>query len=130
VHRILCTSDLSAAERAGDDGREPLGPLDNRAQPVHQTFQDALLGVVIAIADSNPPHPFPNFVYVLSGTLTLRDKASGKTRVVHRGQAVGESVDDIHRGESGDEPTVLLITCAGTSGVPISVPAKGEKAEY
>jgi quercetin dioxygenase-like cupin family protein len=85
---------------------------------------------VIAIADSNPPHPFPNFVYVLSGTLTLRDKASGKTRVVHRGQAVGESVDDIHRGESGDEPTVLLITCAGTSGVPISVPAKGEKAEY
>src|SRR5580704_9269990 len=28
-------------------------------------------------------HPFPNSVYVLSGTLTLRDKASGKTQVVH-----------------------------------------------
>jgi len=75
-------------------------------------------------------HPFPNVVYVLSGTLTLRDKASGKTQVVHQGEAVGESVDDIHRGESGDEPTVLLITYAGTPGVPTSIPAKGEKPEY
>jgi quercetin dioxygenase-like cupin family protein len=75
-------------------------------------------------------HPFPNVVYVLSGTLTLHDKASGKTQVVHQGQAVGESVDDVHRGESGNEPTVLLITYAGTPGVPTSVPAKGEKPEY
>ena len=75
-------------------------------------------------------HPFPNVVYVLSGTLTLHDKASGKTEVVHQGEAVGESVDDIHRGESGDEPTVLIITYVGTPGVPTSVPAKGEKAEY
>ena len=75
-------------------------------------------------------HPFPNVVYVLSGTLTLRDEASGKTQVVHQGQAVGESVDDVHRGESGNEPTVLLITYAGTPDVPTSVPAKGEKAEY
>ena len=75
-------------------------------------------------------HPFPNVVYVLSGTLTLHDKASGKTQVVHQGEAVGESVDDIHRGESGDEPTILLITYVGTPGVPTSIPAKGEKAEY
>jgi len=75
-------------------------------------------------------HPYPNVVYVLSGTLTLHDKASGKTEVVHQGQAVGESVDDVHRGESGDEPTVLLITYAGTPDVPTSVPAAGEKSEY
>ena len=75
-------------------------------------------------------HPFPNVVYVLSGTLTLHDRDSGKTLVVHEGQAVGESVDDVHRGESGDGPTVLLITYAGTPGVPTSIPAKGEKAEY
>lgn len=75
-------------------------------------------------------HPMPNAVYVLSGTLTLHDRASGKTLVVHQGQAVGESVDDVHRGEAGDEPAVLLITYAGTPGVPTSVPAKGEKAEY
>jgi quercetin dioxygenase-like cupin family protein len=75
-------------------------------------------------------HPFPNVVYVLSGTLTLHDRDSGKSLVVHQGEAVGESVDDVHRGESGDEPAVLLITYAGTPGVPTSVPAKGEKAEY
>lgn len=75
-------------------------------------------------------HPFPNSVYVLSGTLTLQDRDSGKTLIVHQGQAVGESVDDVHRGESGNEPAVLLITYAGTPGVPTSVPAKGEKAEY
>jgi quercetin dioxygenase-like cupin family protein len=75
-------------------------------------------------------HPFPNSVYVLSGTLTLRDQGDGKTLVVHQGQAVGESVDVVHRGESGDETTVLLITYAGTPGVPTSIPAKGEQAEY
>jgi quercetin dioxygenase-like cupin family protein len=75
-------------------------------------------------------HPFPNSVYVLSGTLTLRDKSSGKTLVVHQGQAVGESVDDVHRGEAGNQPAVLLITYAGTPGVPTSVSAKGEKPEY
>ena len=75
-------------------------------------------------------HPFPNSVYVLSGTLTLRNRDDGKTLVVQEGQAVGESVGIVHRGESGDEPTVLLITYAGTPGVPTSIPAKGEKPEY
>jgi quercetin dioxygenase-like cupin family protein len=90
------------------------------------------LKVTIAPHTSLPwhTHPIPNAVYVLSGTLTLHDKASGKTLVVHQGQAVAESVDDVHRGEAGDEPAVLIITYAGTPGVPTSVPAKGEKAEY
>jgi quercetin dioxygenase-like cupin family protein len=34
-------------------------------------------------------HPYPNVVYVLSGSLTLHDKVSGKTQVVRQGQAVG-----------------------------------------
>jgi quercetin dioxygenase-like cupin family protein len=75
-------------------------------------------------------HPFPNAVYVLSGTLTIHDKATGKTHVIHQGEAAGESVDAVHRGETGDEPAVLLITYAGTPGVPTSIPAAGEKPEY
>jgi quercetin dioxygenase-like cupin family protein len=75
-------------------------------------------------------HPFPNAGYVLSGTLTVHDRESGKTQTFHQGDAFAETVDDVHRGESGDEPTVLLITYAGTPGVPTSIPAKGEKDEY
>ena len=75
-------------------------------------------------------HPFPNAAYVLSGTLTIHDKQSGKTKVVHQGEAFAETVDDVHRGETGDEPVVLLVTYAGTPGVPTSIPAKGQQAEY
>lgn len=75
-------------------------------------------------------HPMPNAGYVLSGTLTVHDKASGKTRVFHQGEAFAESVDDVHRGEAGDEPVVLLITYSGTPGEPTSIPAKGEQKEY
>jgi quercetin dioxygenase-like cupin family protein len=75
-------------------------------------------------------HPFPNAAYVLSGTLTVHDKISGKTRVFHQGEAFAESVDDVHRGETGDEPVVLLVTYSGTPGVPTSIPAKGQQAEY
>ncbi len=47
------------------------------------------LKVTIAPHTSLPwhSHPIPNAVYVLSGTLTLHDRASGKTLVVHQGQA-------------------------------------------
>ena len=75
-------------------------------------------------------HPFPNAAYVLSGTLTVHDKVSGKTKVFHQGEAFAESVNDIHRGETGDEAVVLLVTYSGTPGVPTSIPAKGEQKEY
>jgi quercetin dioxygenase-like cupin family protein len=75
-------------------------------------------------------HPFPNAGYVLSGTLTVHDKVSGKTRVFHQGEAFAESVNDVHRGETGDEPVVLLVTYSGTPGTPTSIPAKGEQKEY
>jgi len=75
-------------------------------------------------------HPVPNAVYLLSGTLTLRDRVSGKSRTIHQGEAFAESVNVVHRGEAGDSPAVLLITYAGTKHKPTSIPAKGEKAEY
>jgi quercetin dioxygenase-like cupin family protein len=75
-------------------------------------------------------HPFPNAGYVLSGELTLQDRESGKSETFHAGQAFAESVDDVHRGVSGDTPTVLLLTYSGTPGTPTSIPAKGEKPEY
>jgi diketogulonate reductase-like aldo/keto reductase len=44
--------------------------------------------------------------------------------------AVRPSYASHNRGESGDEPTVSLITYAGTPGMPTSIPTKGEKPEY
>ncbi len=75
-------------------------------------------------------HPFPNAAYILSGTLTVHDRESGKSKIFHPGEAFAESVDDVHRGESGSEPVVLIVTYAGTQGVPTSTPVKGEKPEY
>jgi hypothetical protein len=67
---------------------------------------------------------------VLSGELTVHDKLSGKSVTYHRGQAFAESVDRVHRGETGKAPTVLIITYAGTAGLPTSIPIKGELPEY
>jgi quercetin dioxygenase-like cupin family protein len=75
-------------------------------------------------------HPFPNTCYVLSGELTVHDKESGKSMTYHEGQAFAESVDRVHRGETGKGPAVLLITYAGIVGQPTSVAVKGELPEY
>jgi hypothetical protein len=60
----------------------------------------------------------------------VHDKVSGKTSVFHQGEAFAETVNDVHRGETGDEPVVLLVTYSGTPGEPTSIPAKGEQKEY
>lgn len=75
-------------------------------------------------------HPVPNAGYVLEGQLTIHDRETGKTQTFHQGQAFAESVNDTHRGETGETRTVVLLTYAGTPGTPTSVPAKGEKPEY
>jgi quercetin dioxygenase-like cupin family protein len=75
-------------------------------------------------------HPMPNAGYVLSGELTIVDKASGKKQTFKQGQAFAESVDDVHHGIAGPEPTTLLIVYAGTPGVPTSVPVNKNQKEY
>jgi quercetin dioxygenase-like cupin family protein len=75
-------------------------------------------------------HPVPNAGYILSGDLTLHDRASGVTHTYHAGESFAESVNAEHRGEAGANGAVLLLTYAGTPGTPTSIPAKGEKPEY
>jgi len=75
-------------------------------------------------------HPVPNAGYVLQGQLTIQDKASGASHVFHQGEAFAESMDDAHRGVSGDRETILLLTYAGGNNLPTSIPLKGEKNEY
>lgn len=75
-------------------------------------------------------HPMPNAAYILSGQLTVEDRATGHTKVTLAGQAFAEQVGTEHRGYTGDEACVAIVTYAGTRGVPTSVPAPGEKPEY
>lgn len=75
-------------------------------------------------------HPFPNAAYILSGQITVQDRATGKTQTFSAGQAFTESVDAVHRGTSGPDPVVLIVTYAGVPGVPTFKSAPGQKAEY
>src|SRR5258708_1172904 len=112
---IAATSLASACAKSGTDKvaaaqREVLLQADHSWNGVPYTQYPkgrpelTMLKLTIAAHSVLPwhTHPFPNAGYVLSGTLTIRDKVSGKTRVVHQGEAFAETVDDIHRGETGD----------------------------
>ena len=65
-------------------------------------------------------HAMPNAAYIISGQLTLEERATGKTHTFVAGQAFPESVNDIHRGTTGDEETVVIVTYATVAGLPLS----------
>lgn len=67
-------------------------------------------------------HPMPNAAYILSGQMTVEELATGRTRTIRAGEAFPESVDDTHRGTTGDEETVVIVTYASVAGLPLSVP--------
>jgi quercetin dioxygenase-like cupin family protein len=66
-------------------------------------------------------HPVPSAGYILAGQLTVETKA-GKSKVFHAGDAIAESVNVVHRGISGNEPTVLIVFYAGTPSLPLARP--------
>jgi quercetin dioxygenase-like cupin family protein len=75
-------------------------------------------------------HPVPNAAYVVSGELTIEDRLSGTRHKVGAGQAFAESVGASHRGVTGDQAAVVIVTYSGVEGTPLSVADKGEKAEF
>lgn len=75
-------------------------------------------------------HPIPNAAYVVSGDLTVEDRVSGKSHRVSAGQGFAESVNSSHRGVTGDKEAVVIVTYSGVEGTPLSIPDKGEKAEF
>jgi quercetin dioxygenase-like cupin family protein len=64
-------------------------------------------------------HPLPIAGYILSGELTI-EKADGAKQHFVAGQAITETVNSVHRGITGAEPTVLIVFCPGTPGLPLS----------
>jgi len=68
-------------------------------------------------------HPIPNAGYIVSGHLTVEDRATGRKRIVKAGEAINEQVGAEHRGSTDNEPCVVVVTYAGVAGVPTSIPA-------
>ncbi len=68
-------------------------------------------------------HPVPSFAIILEGTLevTLQD---GTRKVLHKGDAVAETVNTIHMGRNiGTEPVRLVVFYTGAVGQPLTVKA-------
>lgn len=68
-------------------------------------------------------HPMPNAAYILTGQMTVEELATGRTQTFHAGEAFPESIDDTHRGTTGAEETVVIVTYASVEGLPLSVAA-------
>lgn len=66
-------------------------------------------------------HPVPSAGYILAGELTVETKG-GKSKVFRAGDAIAETVNIVHRGTSGSEPTVLIVFYAGTPSLPLARP--------
>lgn len=67
-------------------------------------------------------HDMPNAAYLLSGHLTVEDRETGQKATYHASEAFAESVNRVHRGVTGNEPAIVIVTYAGTLGQPLSTP--------
>jgi quercetin dioxygenase-like cupin family protein len=70
-------------------------------------------------------HAMPNAAYLLSGRLTVEDRATGRKAVYRAGEAFVESVGSPHRGVTDSEAAVVIVTYAGTPGQSLSTPVAG-----
>ena len=68
-------------------------------------------------------HVVPNAAFVIKGAMTVEDRVTGATHTVRAGEAFGESVGSVHRGYTGNEATEVVVTYAGTEGIPLSIQA-------
>lgn len=66
-------------------------------------------------------HPMINAAYVVSGTLTVVEKESGRSFSVGPGKVLPETVNTVHRGYSDDAPVELIVFYAGAQGEPMSI---------
>ena len=71
-------------------------------------------------------HPMISVAYILSGTLTVEKRETGKQKTIHAGQALAETIQTVHRGYTQNEPVELIVFYAGRPGLPLSIKERGE----
>jgi quercetin dioxygenase-like cupin family protein len=125
---------LRAQQSSGPVQFEPLmqstSSWDGTPYKAYPTGQPQLSVVKVTLAPHTTmkwhTHAVLNAGYVLSGEVTVESKDGAKKHFT-AGQVIPETVDIVHRGVSGDQPTVLIVFYAGTPGVPLSQPAGDAK---
>jgi quercetin dioxygenase-like cupin family protein len=133
----LLASSLSVLQAQQSPGPVQFEPLmqstsswDGTPYKAYPTGQPQLSVVKVTLAPHTTmkwhTHAVPNAGYVLSGEVTVESKDGAKKHFT-AGQVIPETVDIVHRGVSGDQPTVLIVFYAGTPGVPLSQPAGDAK---
>jgi len=134
---VLLASSLSVLRAQQSSGPVQFEPLmqstsswDGTPYKAYPTGQPQLSVVKVTLAPHTTmkwhTHAVPNAGYVLSGEVTVESKNGAKKHFT-AGQVIPETVDIVHRGVSGDQPTVLIVFYAGTPGVPLSQPAGDAK---
>jgi quercetin dioxygenase-like cupin family protein len=73
-------------------------------------------------------HPYPRYVYVIEGTLTVVDEATGQTFEVKQGGFLTEMIDTWHHGENrGKSPVRLIAIDQVPEGTATNTVAKSEQ---
>ncbi len=69
-------------------------------------------------------HPMPSAAYVLSGTIVIHKKDGKKSKPYGPGEALTESVDEIHCGVAGNTEVQLVMFFAGVPGMKTTIEEK------
>jgi quercetin dioxygenase-like cupin family protein len=64
-------------------------------------------------------HPMISAVYLVSGTLSLKSKDSGRSISFKPGDVFADTVDILHRGFTEDTAVEMIVFFAGTPGMPL-----------
>ncbi len=134
VFSLLCASTLQAQAPAKTETTVLLQSASSWNDVAYKAYpmgrpQLTTLRIVIPPHSALPwhVHAMPNAAYVLSGALTVEDRATGAKATFHAGEAFAECVGVVHRGVTGDEPAVLIVTYSGAPGQALSTPVAGAK---
>jgi quercetin dioxygenase-like cupin family protein len=74
-------------------------------------------------------HPMPNVTHVISGSITLVHRASGKTRLIKAGDTLLEWMNEEHRGVTADQACEVINFYAGAQDLPLSISTPGAEPE-
>ena len=96
--------------------------------PAHPTVIVTQTTIATGAHTPTHKHPFQRYVYVLEGTLTVVDEATGKTFEIRSGGFLPEMLDRWHHGENrGSTPVRLLAIDQVPDGVSGNMVMKPEQ---